>query len=90
MRNNDKDLTKLDKLILTELSKKPNQKAADLSRLIGVDRKEINQRLYKLKSRVQQNSEYRWSIVAAELKAKRVCSYTYALMFLFQNTSATL
>ena len=54
MRNNDKDLTKLDKLILTELPKKPNQKATDLSRLIGVDRKEINQRLYKLKSRVQQ------------------------------------
>ena len=55
----------VDERIIEALRTKPGQTAAELARALGLDRSAINQRLYgPLKNRVQQDSSYRWQLVA--------------------------
>jgi hypothetical protein len=50
--------------ILEALRARPNQKAANLSNALGLDRHEINSHLYRLKGRgiVAKDGEHRWSV----------------------------
>ena len=54
---------KLEQRLLLELKRKPGQKATELARAIGVDRREVNRCLSNvLAGLVQQDRSYRWRL----------------------------
>lgn len=54
----------LDNKILDALSKEPGRSARDLAAQLGVEKKQVNSRLYgALKGRVKQDNEYRWRLL---------------------------
>lgn len=55
--------SELSKLVLTELARKPRQKAVELARALNVDRHEVNRCLHgTLAGKVWQDQTYRWSL----------------------------
>ena len=64
----------LSERILIALQKTPKQKAVDLAKSLGVDRRDVNQRLYKLGSLVVQDAGYRWSVGSSAARTKAATS----------------
>ncbi|MDY0054984.1 MAG: AAA domain-containing protein [Methyloversatilis sp.] len=68
--NPQQDARPLAERILDTLQRKPGQKAAELARALGADRKEVNRCLsHTLAGKVVQDAAYRWSVRAAAKEA---------------------